>query len=182
MRHLGRHSARGLPPLLLRRRPDRLPGWLSLSPRTSPLLFTGWLAPLCPGYGPIAGSSSSHAPLPSLEHLFFLTTINSTFLAFGTTTAGPSSQEHLIHPHHHRLDWLEFERNTFEEYATEVYAPRDDFLSTCDGSKSDNTNTIIEGFLASTLRLLERSSHLLRQLNADSLATPITNTHFMYTN
>ena len=68
------------------RRPYRLPGWLSLSSRTSPLLsspllsssLAGWLTPLCPGYGPIAGSSS---PLPPLEHLVFtLTTTDSTFL------------------------------------------------------------------------------------------------------
>ena len=72
------------------------------------------------------------------------------------------------------------ERNTFEEYATKVYAPRYDLLSTCDGAKT-NTNTTIEGFLASTLSLLKRSSHSLSPSNADSLSiasSSTTNTPF----
>ena len=60
------------------RRPYRLPGWLSLSSRTSPLLFTGWLA---------------HSSLPWLRaHRWIIIT---------TSTAGAPR----LHPHHHRLNF-----------------------------------------------------------------------------
>lgn len=68
------------------------------------------------------------------------------------------------------------ERSTFEEYATRIYSPRYDLLPTsADGGDkgSAELSLTIEGFLANTSNLLERSPS-----NADSLsiASSTTNT------